>query len=84
MKLVTIRKYTMSLEYLHIFVPEPIREEALELHSQFVGKLWWGGKVVGVKVSLAGAKPTVVKQLVRLAWTHMSPTALQSEYPKMQ
>ena len=64
-------------EYLHIFVPEQAREEALELYPQFVGKLWWGGKVVGIRVSLADAKPTVVRQLVKLACTHKSPVAVQ-------
>jgi hypothetical protein len=64
-------------EYLHIFVPEQVREEALELYPQFVEKLWWGGKVVGIKVSLEGAKPAVARQLVKRAWTHRSPVALQ-------
>jgi hypothetical protein len=56
-------------EYLHVFVDEQARELALVLYSEFVEKLLWGGKVVGLKVSLKNAKLSVVKSLVSDAYS---------------
>jgi hypothetical protein len=39
-------------EFLHVFVDDQAREVALALYSEFIEKLLWGGKVVGVRVSL--------------------------------
>ena len=56
--------------HVHVFVPEEIREPALALHSAYVSKLLWGGKVVGLRVELPGAQQGVVKGLVEAAWQH--------------
>ena len=63
--------------HLHIFVGDDEREQALELHPEFVEKLHWGKRVVGVRVALATAKPTVVTQLLAQAWKRKAPKALQ-------
>jgi YjbR len=55
-------------EFLHVFVDEQAREVALALYSEFVEKLLWGGKVVGLRVSLKVAKASVVKSLVADAY----------------
>jgi YjbR len=55
-------------EFLHVFVDEQAREVALALYSEFIEKLLWGGKVVGVRVSLKAAKLGVVKSLVADAY----------------
>lgn len=65
-------------QHLHVFVDEPQRELALALHGAFVEKLWWGGKVVGLRVNLADADPHVVDELVRQAWARKAPRRLQS------
>ena len=52
------------------------RERALELHPEFVEKLWWGKKVVGLRVTLAKASTSVVKQLLANAWKRKAPKAL--------
>lgn len=65
-------------EFLHLFVGEPERERVLELHEVFVEKLFWGGKVAGIRVKLKAAAPRVVKELVRAAWEHKAPKALLS------
>lgn len=57
-------------EHLHIFVDEAEREQALVLHGAFSEKLLWGGRVVGLRVTLAAANAVVVKQLMRQAWAH--------------
>jgi hypothetical protein len=62
--------------FLHIFVDDEVRDEALALHGVFVEKLLWGGKVVGVRVELASADAKVVKGLVANAWRNKAPRAL--------
>jgi hypothetical protein len=54
--------------HIHIFVPEEVREPALEIHPTFVSKLPWGGKVVGLRVELSKADPGVVRDLLVNAW----------------
>jgi hypothetical protein len=53
---------------IHVFVPEEDRETALALYPDFLEKLVWGGKVVGLRVALAAAKPAVVRSLVNQAY----------------
>jgi YjbR len=55
-------------KYLHVFVDEQARELALAMYSEFIEKLLWGQKVVGIRVNLAEAKPGVVKSLVESAY----------------
>jgi hypothetical protein len=57
-----------SESHIHVFVPEEVREPALAIHPEFVSKLLWGGKVVGVRVELSKADPGVVRDLVSDAW----------------
>ena len=58
--------------HLHIFVDDTTREQALELYPDSCEKLWWGKKVVGLRVNLAHVKPTVVKDLLQKAWAGKS------------
>lgn len=62
--------------HLHVFVDDVERERALELHPEFIEKLWWGKKVVGVRVSLSPAKSAVVRDLLAAAWKRKAPKAL--------
>jgi hypothetical protein len=61
---------------IHVFVPEQEREMALALAPAFLEKLLWGGKVRGLRVLLAEAKPAVVERLIRQAWAGKAPKAL--------
>ncbi|AKJ30173.1 MmcQ/YjbR family DNA-binding protein [Caldimonas brevitalea] len=63
-------------EHLHIFVDEPHREQALALYPEFLEKVMWGGKVVGVRASLPSASPSVIRTLVRQAWQYKAPKSL--------
>lgn len=54
--------------FIHVFVGEEDREPALALYPEFIEKLLWGGKVVGLRVALASAKPAVVRSLVGKAY----------------
>lgn len=55
-------------QFIHVFVAEADRERALAVYPDFLQKLLWGGKVVGLRVSLASATPAVVKLLVGKAY----------------
>jgi hypothetical protein len=63
--------------HIHIFVPEAMREAALATHPEFLEKLEWGAKVVGVRATLANAPAGVVKRLVSDAWTSKAPKRLR-------
>jgi len=60
-------------EFVHAFVPAEVREEMTFLHPTFCSKLTWGGRVVGVRVALAGAKAPIVCALVKRAWREKAP-----------
>jgi hypothetical protein len=63
-------------QYLHIFVSEEERELALAMERNYVEKLFWGGKVRGLRVLLPKAKPKIVAELLTRAWTHKAPKKL--------
>lgn len=55
-------------EFVHVFVAEPQRELALAMYPDFLDKLFWGAKVLGLRVRLASATPAVVESLVSQAY----------------
>jgi hypothetical protein len=55
-------------DVIHVFLGEDDRDPALALHSNFIEKLLWGGKAVGLRVVLESAKPSVVMALVSKAY----------------
>lgn len=62
-------------EHIHVFVAEEQREAALAMNPEFIEKLLWGGKVVGIRIRLSGAKADVVNALVRQACEHKAASA---------
>ena len=56
-------------KHIHVFVDDVERERALALAPEWIEKLWWGKKVAGVRIELAAARPALVEELVRNAWT---------------
>jgi hypothetical protein len=66
-------------KHLHLFVADEDREPALALNPEFIEKLLWGGKVRGLRVALATAKPKVVKDLLSKAWLRKAPRKLASK-----
>lgn len=67
-------------ERLHVFVPEEIHQTALALELEFLEKLLWGGRVVGLRMTLAKAEPSVVTGLLTQAWTHKAPNRLPAPH----
>ncbi len=54
--------------HIHVFVDDALRGPALAVHPDCIEPLLWGGKVTGLRIALAAAKPDVVENLVRAAW----------------
>jgi hypothetical protein len=63
-------------EYIHVFIGDGLREPALAMHPEFLEKLTWAAKVVGLRVSLTRAIPAVVTHLVDCAWRAKAPKSL--------
>ena len=62
-------------EHIHVFPPEHDRDQNLAMYPEFMEKLLWGGKVVGLRISLTMAKPTAVNAVVRTAFEFKSQAA---------
>jgi hypothetical protein len=41
-------------------------------------ELWWGKKLSGVRVSMQGAQPVMLKALIEAAWRRKAPKRLLS------
>lgn len=65
-------------EHLHVFVADDDRDRALALAPEWVEKLHWGEKVVGLRIALAQAQPSLVKRLLAQAWARKAPKALRA------
>ena len=63
-------------ERIHIFITEPERDLALAMYEEFTEALYWGSKLVGVRVTIQSAPQEVVELLVRQAWQNKAPKAL--------
>lgn len=63
-------------EHIHVFVNETSREQALALYPKFIEKLFWSGKVRGIRIQLAAATPEAVRTLIRSAWVTKAPASL--------
>jgi hypothetical protein len=68
--------------HLHVFVDEEQRQVALALEPKSVDKLVWGKKVVGLRVTLAGAKAPMVERLLEQAWSRKAPKRLLAAYSR--
>ena len=68
--------------HIHVFVSDKHREPALAVHSEYIEKLTWGDKVVGLRITLASAAQDVAKELIRHAWEGKAPRHLVTEATK--
>lgn len=66
-------------EFIHVFVDEQRRELAIAMFPDAYEKLWWGKKVTGIKVALAKADASDVKDLLYSAWKQKAPKRLIKE-----
>ena len=59
-------------EFLHIFLDEEERVNALERYPDFLEELFWGKRALGVRVLLSAANADVIRELVETAYTAKS------------
>jgi len=71
---------TPEREQLHVFVPEDDVHEAVAEQPDTCEELWWGQKLDGVKVTLAGSDPALVNELLITAWRQKAPKKLVAEW----
>lgn len=68
---------------LHVFVDEGERDLMVSVAPKTYEKLWWGKKVVGLRVTLSLAKSQDVKELLHSAWERKAPrSAVRSHHRK--
>jgi len=58
---------------LHVFVPDEEREMCLMVHASCTEKVWWGGKVVGIRILLDKATRGAVEDLILRTWKYRAP-----------
>ena len=63
-------------QHIHVFVGELDRERAIALFPDYIEKLMWGAKALGVRITLPQASAKVVKDLINAAWRNKAPPAL--------
>jgi hypothetical protein len=65
---------------VHIFVgPDEVAASCAESPG-VVEELWWGKKLSGCRVMLAGADRTLVRELLTEAWSAKAPKRLLAEF----
>jgi hypothetical protein len=67
-------------DMLHVFVADAEREMCLMVYASCTEKLWWGGKVVGIRVFLDKATRGAVEDLILRAWKHRAPKRDVADY----
>jgi hypothetical protein len=63
-------------QHLHVFVDEQRRELGMSMFPDVYEELWWGKKVVGIRVLLSAADASDVEDLVYSAWQRKAPKRL--------
>lgn len=66
-------------DHLHAFVNEPERSIFAAAAPETYQPLWWGKKVVGLRVTLSKAKARDVEELLLSAWQRKTPKTLLAQ-----
>jgi hypothetical protein len=64
---------------LNVLLDEPDARAAVFEDADVCEELWWGKRLVGVKVRLVDADPARVKELLAEAWLRRAPSALAAQ-----
>lgn len=63
-------------KHIHIFVDDHTTHAAVAQDPKSFEELWWGKKLCGVRVKLAAASATLVRDLLEEAWRRKAPKRL--------
>ncbi len=69
---------------LHIFVDEAETRASVEEDPIAFEELWWGKKLVGLKVNLASAEVDRIEELLEDAWGQRAPSRLRALRPRTE
>jgi hypothetical protein len=64
---------------VNVLLDEPDARAAVFEDADAHGELWWGKRLVGVKVTLPLADPRRVEELLTEAWLRRAPTTLADQ-----
>ena len=62
--------------FLNVMIGEPSRGPILDIYSNCAEQLYWGKKIMGVRIDLKQATPSIVSELLQLAWSEKAPRKL--------
>ena len=71
---------TADERHLHVFIDEEDRERAIAIDGANFEKLWWGKKVMGLRVHFKQADQGLVRELLTQAWRRKAPKRLLASY----
>ena len=71
---------TADERHVHVFVDEQDRERVIAIDAANFEKLWWGKKVMGLRVHYDLADPDLVKELIYLAWRRKAPKRIAADF----
>jgi hypothetical protein len=63
-------------DHLHVFVDDDAVRAAVQSDPAAFEELWWGKKLAGLRVNLAKAKTTAVRDLLEASWRRRAPKRL--------
>lgn len=66
--------------HLHVFVDEHEARASAAEDPEIFEELWWGKKLSGVRVSLQGADPDRVRELLLDSWRRRAPKRLLAAF----
>ena len=66
---------------LNVMVGEDLARAVTSGDARGVELLWWGRRLSGVRVELAGVDPDLLDELLEDAWRRRAPGALRKEPP---
>jgi len=70
-------------EVAHVLVDEASVREAVTSAPEVYEELWWGKRLAGLRVNLAGAEEADVAELLVEAWRRRAPKRLAADYDRM-
>ena len=67
---------TPDQRHVHIFVDQEDVERMVAAKPENCERLFWGGKLAGLRVRISGADADDVRELMELAWKRKAPKSL--------
>ena len=65
---------------LHVFVADAERDMLLDVYASCTEKVYWGGKVAGIRILLGKATRGAVEDMILRAWKHRAPKKVVDAY----